>query len=447
MPQALALAVFLVTATNGAGSATATSAPTGVVAAAPSAPATGLGTALPSRLPESSGTQTLVVSPSGSATSSCALSTPCSFDRAWSLATSGTVIQLRGNAGSYSGNLFISGKSYSSSNPVTMRTYPGDPIATFVGGSTSPEWALHVEGDQGIRFRNFKVAAPKEGGLHIEESWHVELDGLIVRDNGASCPSTASYTTCGGTGILVSGGNTGFFTSYSDDVQIWNSTFVNNGGNSTYASIGCCNSSTNHDHAMYLGGGQSSTSENGFRSMVVANNLIYDSKDGYPVQIGQSARNLIFTNNTIDNTSNPDAACAIVVWGSGPWADSGDVFVNNIISNVAGSGSNAICASLSNSLSNNHVRNNLAYGVSGTTYDPAYGSMIGFDCMTSCPGQNLPNANPLYVDTSGTYGLLSKDFHLQAGSPALGKGDPAYTPPFDKDRNPRPAAPALGAFG
>jgi hypothetical protein len=356
------------------------------------------------------------------------------------------VIQLRGNAGSYSGNLFISGKSYSSSNPVTMTTYPGDPIATFVGGSTSPEWALHVEGDQGIRFRNFKVAAPKEGGLHIEESWHVELDGLIVRDNGASCPSTASYTTCGGTGILVSGGNTGFFTSYSDDVQIWNSTFVNNGGNSTYASIGCCNSSTNHDHAMYLGGGQSSTSENGFRSMVVANNLIYDSKDGYPVQIGQSARNLIFTNNTIDNTSNPDAACAIVVWGSGPWADSGDVFVNNIISNVAGSGSNAICASLSNSLSNNHVRNNLAYGVSGTTYDPAYGSMIGFDCMTSCPGQNLPNANPLYVDTSGTYGLLSKDFHLQAGSPALGKGDPAYTPPFDKDRNPRPAAPALGAL-
>jgi hypothetical protein len=114
---------------------------------------------------------------------------------------------------------------------------------------------------------------------------------------------------------------------------------------------------------------------------------------------------------------------------------------------VAGSGSSAICASLSNSLSNNHVRNNLAYNVSGTTYDPAYGSLLGFDCMTSCPGQNLPNANPLYVDTGGTYGSLSKDFHLQAGSPAIGKGDPAYTPPFDKNGSPRPAAPALGAFG
>ena len=188
--------------------------------------------------------------------------------------------------------------------------------------------------------------------------------------------------------------------------------------------------------------------EPGFRSAVVANNLIFDSKDGYPVQVGQSARNLIFTNNTIDNTSNPDAACAIVVYGTGTWASSGNLFVNNIISNVAGSGSNAVCASLGKNLSNNHVRNNLAYGVSGTTYDPVYGSYTGFDCMTSCPGQNLPNANPLFVDTVGTYAdPSSKDFHLQAGSPGLGKADPAYTPPFDKDGSPRPAAPALGAFG
>ena len=437
-----------VTATNGAGSATATSAATGLVAAAaPSAPATGLGTALPPRLPESSGTQTLVVTPSGSATSSCTLSTACSFNRAWSLATSGTVIQLRGNAGSYGGNLFISGKSYSSSNPVTMTTYPGDPIATFVGGTTNPEWALHVQGDQGIRFRNFKVSAPTEGGLHIEESWHIEADKLQMIGNGASCPSTVTFTQCGGQGILVSGGNPGFFTTYSDDVQIWNSVLANNGGTSTYASVGCCASSTNHDHDLYLGGGPESV-EPGFRSAVVANNLIFDSKDGYPVQVGQSARNLIFTNNTIDNTSNPDAACAIVVYGTGTWASSGNLFVNNIISNVAGSGSNAVCASLGKNLSNNHVRNNLAYGVSGTTYDPVYGSYTGFDCMTSCPGQNLPNANPLFVDTVGTYAdPSSKDFHLQAGSPGLGKADPAYTPPFDKDGSPRPAAPALGAFG
>jgi hypothetical protein len=438
-----------VTATNGAGSATATSAATGVVvAAAPSAPATGLGSALPPRLPESSGTQTLVVSPSGSATSSCTLSTPCSFDRAWSLATSGTVIRLRGNAGAYSGNFFIGGKSYSSSNPVTMTTYPGDPIATFVGTSVKPQQAFTVAGDQGIRFRNIKVSAPLNGGIKVEESWHIELDRLQIIGNAASCPSTSTFTECGGMGVYVGGGNPGFFTTYSDDVQIWNSVFANNGGNSTYASVGCCASSTNHDHALYLGGGPIGSVEPGFRSMVVANNLIFDEHNGYPVQVGEAGRDLIFTNNTIANTSNADAHCGIVVWGSGSWADSGDLFVNNIISNVAGSGSNAICASLSKNLSNNHVRNNLAYGVSGTTYDPVYGSYTGFDCVTACPAGNLANANPLFVDTVGTYAdPSSRDFHLQAGSPALGKADPAYTPPFDKDGNPRPAAPALGAFG
>ena len=425
-----------VTATNGAGSATATSSATGVVvAAAPSAPATGLGAALPPRLPESSGTQTLVVSPSGSATSSCTLSAPCGFDRAWSLATSGTVIQLRGNAGTYSGNFFISGKSYSSSNPVTMTTYPGDPIATFVGSSTKPQQAFTVAGDQGIRFRTIKVSAPVNGGIKVEESWHIELDMLQIIGNGASCPSTATYTQCGASGVYVGGGNPGYFTSYSNDVQIWNSVFANNGGNSTYASVGCCNSSTNHDHAMYLGGGPTSV-EAGFRSMVVANNLIFDEHNGYPVQVGEAGRNLIFTNNTIANTSNADAHCGIVVWGTGSWADSGDLFVNNIISGVAGSGSNAFCASLSANLSNNHVRDNLAYGVSGTTYDPVYGSYTGFDCAGACPGRNFTNANPLF----------GKDFHLQAGSPALGKADPAYTPRLDKDGNPRPAEPALGAF-
>ena len=247
----------------------------------------------------------------------------------------------------------------------------------------------------------------------------------------------------------VSGGNPGFFTTYSDDVQIWNSVFANNGGNSTYATVGSTpGPSTNHDHAMYLGGGPIGSVEAGFRSMVVANNVIFDEHNGYPVQVGESGRNLIFTNNTIDNTSSADAQCGIVLWGTGTWADSGDLLVNNIISNVAGSSSNAICASLGENLSNNHVRNNLAYGVSGTTYDPVYGSYTGFDCSAACPGQNLANANPLFVDTVGTYAdPSSKDFHLQAGSPALGKADPAYTPPFDKGGNPRPAAPALGAFG
>ena len=183
--------------------------------------------------------------------------------------------------------------------------------------------------------------------------------------------------------------------------------------------------------------------EGGCRSFVIANNLFFDSPDGYPIQIGQAARNGYVVNNTIDNTTTPSQFCAIVLWGTGTWADSNILIANNLITNVAGSGSNAVCASLGKNLTGNVVRNNLAYGVNGTAYDPVYGSYTGF-----AAGTNLPSADPKYVDRAGTYGDLStKNFHLQPDSPALGKSDPAYTPPLDKEGNARPAAPALGAFG
>ena len=123
----------------------------------------------------------------------------------------------------------------------------------------------------------------------------------------------------------------------------------------------------------------------------------------------QSARNGYVVNNTIDNTTTPSQFCAIVLWGTGTWADSNILIANNLITNVAGSGSNAVCASLGKNLTGNVVRNNLAYGVNGTAYDPSYGSYTGF-----AAGTNLPSADPMYVDRAGTYGDLStKNFHLQ----------------------------------
>jgi hypothetical protein len=210
----------------------------------------------------------------------------------------------------------------------------------------------------------------------------------------------------------------------------------------------------NHDHAIYMCGGSGASTglEDGCRSFVIANNLLFDGPDGYVIQLGQSARNGFIVNNTIDNsTAGSTPACAVILWGTGTWKDANDLFTNNIITNVAGSASNAICTSGGN-LVGNLVRNNLAYGVNGTAYEPVWGSYVGFTV-----GTNLPNADPLYVDRSGTYGVLStKDFHLQAGSPALGKGDSAYTPPTDAYGTPRAvypnavsgvSAPALGAFG
>jgi hypothetical protein len=44
---------------------------------------------------------------------------------------------------------------------------------------------------------------------------------------------------------------------------------------------------------------------------------------------------------------------------------------------------------------------------------------------------NNQHADPLFVSA------LTGNFHVRAGSPALGAGDPAYTPPFDFAGNPR----------
>jgi hypothetical protein len=46
----------------------------------------------------------------------------------------------------------------------------------------------------------------------------------------------------------------------------------------------------------------------------------------------------------------------------------------------------------------------------------------------------------MYVSVS------SMDFHLQTGSPAIGKANPDYTPAFDHDGNARGSTPNLGAY-
>jgi len=88
------------------------------------------------------------------------------------------------------------------------------------------------------------------------------------------------------------------------------------------------------------------------------------------------------------------------------------------------------------------VRDNLTYNNALGAYRPTYGSNVLFTVQSSFTG------NPMYVDRT------AKDFHLQTGSPALGKADPAYTPPYDKTGIARTLfsaggavmKPALGAF-
>jgi hypothetical protein len=422
-----------VTATNGAGSATATSAATGVVGVA--APATGLGTALPPRMPESSGTSSIYVATNGSDSNSGTLASPVqTLSKAFSLAANGSVIYARG--GNY-GVQSVLHDRFSPTNPVTLTSYPGE-RAVFVG-QTAYTNAVLFEDDQGIRIRAVTFAAPTNTNIKIDTSQHMELDRVISRDadrNGSGFPSNA------GQGLLVEGqAATGHTLTYSEDIQVWNSTFTNNGGQSTGFS-----GSEAHDHAIYMGGGAAPAStEGGVLHFTIANSVFFDSPCGEVIQLGGEADSGYVVNNSFFNAtaSAGPGGDQITVWddASTTWGTRNVLIANNIFSTET---YNAVRYSGGQNPPGNMVRNNLAFAF-GTSpaYNPAYGSSTGFSV-----GTNITPADPLYVDAVGSYGdIAGKDFHLQAGSPALGKSDPAYTPPFDKDGNPRPAAPALGAFG
>jgi hypothetical protein len=407
-----------VTAKNGAGSATATSAATAVAASAPSAPSSPtLGTALPSRMPASSGTVTTVSSMSA-------------LSSAIGNASAGAVIEVRG--GSYSGTLAINSKRLTATDiaakgPITITNYPGETV-TFTGPSSQTMGGLFlIDNSQGIRLKgsggDFIIDAPyMGGGVKIDTSQHIEIDGLVLRNIGLK-------NGYGGGPILVAS-NSGNALTYSTDVQIWNNT-ISNWGQDTTSGIG-------GQHGIYYGsrGGQSTSTRSGAEYGVIANNVIYDGQGGYGIQLGDQARHTVVTNNTIVHMeeSAHGVGSGIVTWSSGgTYGSQSNILINNIISsNVAF----AVQAS-GNSVSPTTVRDNLAYA--NALAPPAYQTYNTSGNLSI--GTNLPDANPLYVNYTG------KDFHLQAGSPALGKADPAYTPPFDKDGKARPATPALGAFG
>ena len=409
---------------------------TAPISVTPASPAS-LGTSLPARMPESVG-PIVTVAAGGSVAN------------AVNAASSGTTIQLHG--GNY-GLTSVSHKWFSETNPVTITSYPGE-RAVFVG-TTAYANALDFEDVSGIRFRGITVDAPYDTGLKLEDAQNVEIDGIIARNTG-----TLSSTLAGGQGILVGGGPaSGYTNSISKNVQILNSDIYNVG------SLATASNALREVHGIYMCSAHNATwpTPTGCDGFVVANNTIHANWAGYGIQLGSGAMNGFVVNNTIDHTGFNSAGvdkgsgtesggCGIIVWSSqnNIGRTKNDVIANNIFANGV---ANAVCSSANTAddVLNNVVKNNLAYNnglhCTGTgctiTYNPLYGTHTLFNCgATPCPGENLPNGNPLFV-TPGAMG----NYHLQVGSPALGKSLPAFTPPFDKDGVARPSAPALGAFG
>ena len=449
-----------VTASNAGGSASATSTQsTAVTAAAPASTAANLGTGLPARMPQSSGTSSVYVSPTGNDSNPGTLAAPVqSFNQALTLATSGTIVFLRG--GNY-GRQYVFHHIYSASNPVTIQSFPGE-RAVVVGDATHLENAAHFDDVTGLRIQNVTFDATQNTtALKFTNPSHVEVNNVIIRDTdngcndqGVSVPS-GSVPTCGwGIGLQVSGAPLSNRTNQlATDFQVWNSTFTNNGAHST--GLG---GAIKHAHAVYLcSAGGDYTVDDGCNGFVVANNVVYDSPTGNAIQLGDSAHNGFVVNNTIDNTDTRAitgtslctlySGAAMDPWGSFSWPNRNIVIANNTFTNNC---ANAVLAT-GDTAGGDVIRNNLGFH-NGYACDWD-GCMTQYNCNYTMDGHaictlgsNLADADPRYVDRSGAFGAATKNFHLQAGSPALGLSDPAYTPPFDNDGNARPASPALGAY-
>jgi hypothetical protein len=200
-----------------------------------------------------------------------------------------------------------------------VQGYPGE-TATFVGQTTYTN-AITFTDCQGIRLRSVTMDAPYNLNLKVDTSQHIEFDNLIVRNGGRS-------GTQGGGLLVVS--NSGHTLTYSDDIQVWNSTFFNNGKVTGGGA----------DHQVYLGSSgdfKGTATEAGLRSGVFANNVVYDGPAGFGLQLGDSARNVIITNNTFVHAYDPlsTAGTSIVVWNgqTNTWGTRDCLIVNNIFTN------------------------------------------------------------------------------------------------------------------
>ena len=243
----------------------------------------------------------------------------------------------------------------------------------------------------------------------------VEIVGNLIHDIGRNCTDT----TNGEVGVFVEQPN----------VTIENNVFHDIGRLSPGENG--CNPQTqyymNHDHGIYADGNGDSTAP-GTSKLLVRNNVFYDLKHGWGVQIYPGSPSGV---HVIGNTfayANPYKNGQIILYDV--TLDDG-VIENNVFYQPAGA---AISVGGTLTLSNVSVRNNLTTAPAMTDSAPPSGMTVA--------GNLVSVADPGFVNAA------ANDFHLAAGSPAIDVGALETEDPFDLDgcARPRGAGFDMGAY-
>src|SRR5579862_6564320 len=170
------------------------------------------------------------------------------------------------------------------------------------------------------------------------------------------------------------------------------------------------------DHALYLHG----------TNMSVTNNVFYSMRRGWSIQTAEGVDGLLIANNVFAFENAPGKTGQIMLWGR---------LVNvNIRNNIFYDAERFAITRYEASISSCSIDHNMIYGSSAL--------QLIMDASGCSVHDNRSGVDPMFVEaTKEPY-----DFHLRAGSPAIGTGAPA-TVPTDFDGLTRSSGhPDVGAF-
>ncbi len=231
-----------------------------------------------------------------------------------------------------------------------------------------------------LRVQGFEVRNTSHYGIDLEAGHSgLEAAGNNVHDVGRYCTNTSSG---------LSG-----FTVDDQDVVIEQNVVHDIGRYAAGENQCALSSSRANDHGVYLSSGA---------NIIIRNNIFYNLTEGWAVHrynsAGAPADQVYIVNNTFAY-ANP-AHDGYIVVGS-PLTNS--VIANNVFYSPKTAG---IKLDPGGPMSNVQIANNLTFGGPVTT-GPTAGATLA---------NNLDQTDPRFVDLAGL------DFHLQAGSPAIGAG-------------------------
>jgi hypothetical protein len=304
----------------------------------------------------------------------------------------------------------------SGSGPITIMSYPGEEVyivantsmSGAISGANQDGWltiaGLHVEGDGTAGVVNLQIGS---------DNWRVV-------NNELTAPGAASIAAKAG-GITGNGLNSVFLGNHIHNIT----------------------GSTGENHGIYV---------DGDGSYDIGYNNIHDVYSGYGVQAyndgsnGSTVTNNFWVHHNLIHDINPGKSCINIADSSGTgfkvWNNicynarnsglrfnstrlSGCLVYNNTFYNADLSGNNSPIQNDYNQLTAAQVSfvNNIVMSSAGPTYIGGQGFGAGVLSHNLWYGAgSAPSGDPSAVKSNPLFVNAGTDFHLQAGSPAIGAG-------------------------